>query len=54
MASINTKKNLKFIYREGEKYCATPEQHQFVFVYAPYLRSGKSYDCIYCDAFQVS
>jgi hypothetical protein len=54
MANTNTKKNLKFVYRGSEKFCASEEQHEYVFVYAPYLSSGKSYDCIYCDDFQVS
>ena len=50
----NTKKKLQFIYRGDEKFCATEDQHNYVFVYAPYLSSGKSYDCVHCDDFQVS
>ncbi len=45
---------LKFVYRGNEKFCATDEQHEMEFVYSPYLSSGKSYDCIHCDHFQVS
>jgi len=45
---------LEFICKGDEKFCATEEQHKMVFSYAPYLSSGKSYDCALCDHFQIS
>lgn len=44
---------LKFKYENGNKFCATHEQHDYRHSYDPNSRLGDSYDCIYCDDFQV-
>ena len=44
---------LKFKYENGHKFCATHEQHDYRHSYDPNSRLGDSYDCIYCDDFQV-
>jgi hypothetical protein len=44
---------LKFKYENGNKFCATNEQHDYRHSYDPNSILGDSYDCIYCDDFQV-
>jgi len=46
-------KKLKYVYQNGNKFCATNEQHDYVHSYDPNSLLGDSYDCVHCDDFQV-
>ncbi len=50
---MTTKQELKYIYVNGNKFCATDEQHDYVHGYDPNSLLGDFYDCRYCDDFQV-
>ena len=46
-------KKLEYVYQNGNKFCATYEQHDYIHSYDPNSLLGDSYDCRYCDDFQV-
>lgn len=50
---MSAQTELKFIYRNGDKFCATDEQHDYVHGYDPDSLLGDYYDCKFCDDFQV-
>ncbi len=50
---MKTEQELKYIYVNGNKFCATDEQHDYIHGYDPNSRLGDFYDCRYCDDFQV-
>lgn len=50
---MSAQTELKFIYERGSKFCATYEQHDYVHSYDPDSLLGDSYDCRFCDDFQV-
>jgi hypothetical protein len=50
---MTTQTKVQFIYERGYKFCATQEQHEYVHSYDDDSILGDSYDCKYCDDFQV-
>jgi len=50
---MTTKQELKYIYVNGNKFCANNEQHDYVHEYDPMSILGDAYYCVHCDDFQV-
>jgi hypothetical protein len=50
---MTTQTKLKFKYERGYKFCATNQQHDYVHSYDLDSLLGDSYECKFCDDFQV-